>query len=184
MNFPKTMTALAAATLVLLPACSESADEEDVAVEETTHDTLATLVGDDDNLSTLSDLLGDAGLQDVFDGSVPYTLFAPTDEAFAAFDLPMEGDDLRAARVAVVREHIVPGYLTLEDIGAAIESAGGSVEMQTMGSGTLTFTQGEDGLVITSADGAEARVNGTVTSGENGTLFPIDTVLKSSAAAE
>lgn len=184
MKFSLPLTALAAATLVLVPACSDEGSGDDTAVEETRTATLATLVGDASDLSTLSDLLSDAGLQDLFDGSVPYTLFAPTDEAFSAFDLPLEGEDLRAARVAVIREHIVPGALTLSDIAAAAESAGGSVEMRTMGSGTLTFTEGDDGLVITSADGAEARVAGTVISGENGSLFPVDAVLKASSAAE
>ncbi len=184
MKFPNTLTALAAATFVLLPACSEGETGSEVPVEESSTATLATLVGDADGLSTLSDLLSDAGLQAMFDGSVPYTLFAPTDEAFAQFDLPLQGDDLRAARVAVIREHIVPGYLTLEDITAAAEAAGGSVEMSTMGSGTLTFTLEDDGILIASADGARARVDGTVMTGANGSLFPVDAVLKSAPAPE
>lgn len=184
MKFPNTLTVVAAATLVLLPACSDGETGEDVPVVENSSATLATLVGDASELSTMSDLLSDAGLQGLFDGSVPYTLFAPTDDAFAQFDLPLEGDELRAARVAVIREHIVPGYLTLEDITAAAEAAGGAVEMPTMGSGALTFTLDGGDVVISSADGVEAHVDGTVMTGTNGSLFPVDAVLKSADASD
>lgn len=173
------LTTLAASTLLALGACNSETGEVDSAAEsEVRIETLAALIADDDDLSTVSDMLGDSGLYGVFDANAPYTFLAPTDAAFAAFDAELEGEEASAARVAIIREHIVPGYLTRDDIVAAIGRSDGSVEMQTMGSSTLSFSGDGDELVITSSDGAQARVAGTVSSGANGSVIPIDSVLK------
>lgn len=170
---------LAPAALIGMAACSPSGESEEIAVEDTSNETLATLIGGASDLSTASSILSDAGLQSLFDGSTPYSLFAPNDAAFAAADLSLGNAEDRAIRVAVLREHIVPGYLTVEDIVTAIESGGGSVEMQTMGSNTLTFSGDADKLVVRSSDGAEATLASPAMTGANGTVFPIDGVLKS-----
>ncbi|MWV27358.1 fasciclin domain-containing protein [Aurantiacibacter rhizosphaerae] len=180
MQHNHTLTAIiAAAGLVSLSACNSDADVAEDGTQEVRSDTLAALLEDADNLSVISGILGNAGLQAIFDGTASYTIFAPTDDAFAELDLPMDGEEAGAARVAIVREHIVPGYLSRADIEAAIGQSGGSVEMQTMGSNTLTFSNEGENLVVTSSDGSKAIVTGDVISGANGSLFPVDTVLKS-----
>ncbi|WP_338241092.1 fasciclin domain-containing protein [Aurantiacibacter hainanensis] len=176
------LAAAAAASLFALTACGSDAGEGGEADGGVGTSTLAALIEDADDLSVVSEIVSNAGLSGVFDGNAPYTVFAPTDEAFSALDVPLEGEETRAARVAILREHIVPGYLSREDIVAAIESAGGSVEMKTMGSNTLTFTRDADNLVVTSSDGSEASVEGEVMSGVNGSVIPIDGVLKSMAS--
>lgn len=182
MNTKPLFTAIAASSLLALAACGSETTEDTPNAVST--DTLATVIEDDSELSTVTGILGDTGLQAVFDGNAPYTVFAPTDAAFDQLDLPLDDDDAGAARVAILREHIVPGFLTLEDLVNAVESAGGSVEMQTMGSNTLSFSGNADELFITSSDGSEARVAGAGLSGSNGTVFPIDAVLKSTDAPE
>lgn len=169
--------ALAACSLLALGACGS--ETEGVRPGGDSTQTLATVIASDADLAVVAEMLTETGLKGVFDGDVPYTMFAPTDDAFARFDLPLDGADAGAARVAILREHIVPGFLTMEDITAAIASAGGVVEMQTMGSNTLTFSGDVDELVITSSDGSQARVVDAALSGANGTVFPIDAVLKS-----
>jgi len=178
MNNKTILSALAACSLLALGACGSNSAEE-AANGEISSDTLAAVIDDADDLSVTADILGNSGLQGVFDGNAAYTVFAPTDDAFDGIDIPLNEDEARAARVAILREHIVPGFLTQDDIIAAVESAGGSVEMQTMGSNTLTFSEDGEVLVIASSDGSEARVSGTALSGANGTVFPIDSVLKS-----
>lgn len=178
------LCALAAGSMFAIAACGSGKTETAETGEEIGSQTLAALVEDHDELSTTAEILGDTGLQNVFDGNAPYTIFAPTDEAFAALDIPLDGEEAQAARVAILREHIVPGFLTREDIVGAIESGGGSVEMQTMGSNTLTFSGDGDTLLITSSDGTEARVAGAGLSGINGSVFPLDGVLKSTEAPD
>ncbi|WP_120076861.1 fasciclin domain-containing protein [Aurantiacibacter odishensis] len=173
------LTALAAGSMLALTACGSDGAEDAEGGGEISSGTLAALIEDQGELSTTADILGDTGLQNVFDGNAPYTIFAPTDDAFEALEIPLEGEEAQAARVAILREHIVPGFLTRDDIVGAIESGGGSVEMQTMGSNTLTFSEDGDTLLVASSDGTEARVAGAGMSGANGSVFPIDGVLKS-----
>lgn len=173
------LSALAACSMMALAACGSNQAEETNATGEVESQTLAALIDEADDISVASDILSNSGLRGVFDGAAPYTIFAPTDEAFEQIDIPLEDEEARAARVAIMREHIVPGFLTLDDIVTAVQRAGGSVEMQTMGSNTLTFSGDADDLVITSSDGSEAHVSGAALSGANGTVFPVDGVLKS-----
>ena len=178
MNRTMLTAAVAAASLTFLSACNEPAgDAEEIAAEDTSNETLAALIGGADDLSMTAEALSDAGLQSIFDGNTPYTLFAPTDAAFEGLGLPLEGEEARAARVAILREHIVPGHLTMDDIRSAVDQAGGSAEMQTMGSGTLTF-RGEEDITVTASDGTEATLAGDPMTGINGSVFPVDAVLK------
>lgn len=173
------IAATAAVTLLSLTACGSESMQDTEAAGEIGDETLATLIGGGGNLSTSAGILRDSGLQTIFDGNAPYTVFAPTDAAFEAVELPLDDAGAQAAQVAIMREHIVPGFLTRADIEGAIESAGGSVEMQTMGSNTLTFSMDGDELLIAASDGSGAHVAGAGQSGENGTLFAVDSVLKS-----
>lgn len=173
------LAALAACSLAALAACGTDTADGGGDNDEVSSETLAALIEEDSDLSTVAEIMGNSGLHGVFDGNAPYTVFAPTDEAFAATEIPAESEEAIPARVAILREHIVPGYLSREDIVAAIETAGGSVEMQTMGSNTLTFTGDADELTIASSDGSEASISGDVLSGVNGSIIPIDGVLKS-----
>jgi uncharacterized surface protein with fasciclin (FAS1) repeats len=169
------------AGVLMLPACGDGADESDASAE-VSDETLASVVEDADGLSVVSDALGDAGLAQVFDGAASYTLFAPQDEAFDA--LGQAGEELRtpeqrAAMVAILRDHIVPGYLTPEDIANAIELADdGNVEMRTMGGHTLTFTSANNAVIVNAEDGASAKFAGEALRASNGVAVPLDGVLK------
>src|SRR5690606_2675136 len=104
-------------------------------------------------LSVVAAALGDSGLAQVFDGAGSYTIFAPNDAAFDALGetgAALREPGQRAAMAAVLRDHIVPGYLTPTDIEAAIEAQGGSVKVETMGDHSLTFSRADGGVRVTS----------------------------------
>lgn len=181
MNMAVKWAALAAAALAL-QACSDGTAEGDSPSAEVSSDTLATQVSDQGDLSVVAGVLGDAGLAQVFDGAAAYTLFAPED---AAFDkLGEAGDDLRtpeqrAAMVAILRDHIVPGYLTPADIEKAIEmDDDGSVTMRTMGAHTLTFTGKGKAITVTGEDGATAHFADDALRASNGVAIPVDSLLR------
>lgn len=178
--------ALAAASLAALPACSsdEPAQEE---TGEPSEDTLAAAIADAEGLSVVSSALGNSGLAQVFDGAGSYTIFAPNDAAFSA--LGEAGTELRdpaqtAVMAAVLRGHIVPGYLTPQDIEAALDAQGGRVTVETMGDAALTFTRTDDGIRVRSADGSEAMIAGDALMARNGVAIPLDGVLKKVASPE
>ena len=178
----RSLAAFAALALLALPACSadETADQADVE-SEPTDDTLAAAISDADGLTVVASALGDSGLAQVFDGAGSYTIFAPNDAAFEA--LGETGAALRepgqsAAMAAVLRDHIVPGYLTPADIESAIEAQGGAVKVETMGDHALTFTRVDDGIRVTSEDGSAAMLTGDALKARNGVAIALDGVLK------
>lgn len=180
--------AVATALALGLAGCSDKADDQAAAEpsDEVSDRSLAELVAGDAELSAVAGALSDTGLSQVFQGAAAYTILAPTD---AAFDkLGEAGADLRTpeqrpAMAAILRDHIVPGYLTPEDIRNAIRlSDDKSVEMKTMGDHTLTFTAAGDAVTVKSQDGATARLSGKALRASNGVAIPVDGLLKATTA--
>ena len=176
------LAAFAALALLAVPACSADETADQAAAEsEPTDDTLAAAISDADGLTVVASALGDSGLAQVFDGAGSYTIFAPNDAAFEA--LGETGAALRepgqsAAMAAVLRDHIVPGYLTPADIESAIEAQGGAVKVETMGDHALTFSRADDGIRVTSEDGSAAMLTGNALKARNGVAIALDGVLK------
>ena len=178
------VAAFAAATLTLGACADEAAEEqaEQTGEAEPSGDTLAEALSGAEGLGTVSEALRDVGLTQVFDGAGSYTILAPSDEAFAALGETGEAltePDQRAAMAAILRDHIVPGYLTPADIEAAIEAQGGTVQAETMGEQTVRFTRDGDGVRVTSEDGSTAMIAGEALRASNGVAIPLDGVLKS-----
>jgi uncharacterized surface protein with fasciclin (FAS1) repeats len=180
----RSLAIAAAAALLPLGACSkerDKADSDNAAAAQPSGDTLAEAMSKHDDLSTLSGALRDTGLSQVFDNAGSYTIFAPTNDAFDELGEPDKGlrqADRRAVLAAVLRDHIVPGYLTPDDIGTAIDAQGGRVKVQTMGSHQLTFTRDGDAYRVAAEDGSTAKIAGDAVTASNGVAIPLDGVLK------
>lgn len=178
------LASLTALALLALPACSKEEGNETVAAEPG-EETLAEAISDADGLNTVASALGDTGLADVFEGTGSYTLFAPNDAAFEALGdvgTALREPDQRAALAAVLRDHIVPGYLTPDDIETALKSQRGSVVVETMGDQALTFSHADGGIRVTGENGASAMLAGDAVRAGNGVAIPLDGVLKDLAA--
>ncbi|MCB1111743.1 MAG: fasciclin domain-containing protein [Chlamydiales bacterium] len=98
----------------------------------TTQPDIPTLVIDDPNLSTLVEALKAADLLVLLQGHGPYTVFAPTNEAFAALGKqrlrnlmkPQNKEKLKK----ILLTHVIPGLITSENIkDMNAESASGEV---------------------------------------------------------
>lgn len=117
-------------------------------------------------LSTLNKLIADAGLTDTLRTGGPYTVFAPSDDAFKAVpaktlqDLAADKEALKA----VLTYHVVPGKVTSAEVknGTAKTVQGANVALAKSG----TFVTVEDAMV-TQADVAAS----------NGIVHVIDRVL-------
>ena len=189
-NFTKPfLLAGAIAGLALLPACSseaEKVDEDGTTQEEATR-TLAASLGDLPEMASLNGAISEAGLGSVFDGPGSYTLLAPNDEAFNA--LGEEGKTLmteeqRPVLVGLLREHILPGHLTPENIAQALEDKGGDVTMTTLGGGEVTFSKDGDSITVSNGNGSTAKLAANATAATNGVIIPLDTVLVPEEAPE
>lgn len=134
-------TLLAAPLLALLAACATQPTSTPVSVADT--------LNRDPNLSTLNQLVVKAGLADTLKAAGPYTLFAPTNEAFKA--VPAKTMDELAndpARLkAVLSYHVVPGKLLAAQVrnGPAKTAEGANVALAKAGE----FVTVEEAMVQT-----------------------------------
>jgi uncharacterized surface protein with fasciclin (FAS1) repeats len=117
-------------------------------------------------LSTLNKLINEAGLADTLRGAGPYTVFAPTDDAFKAVPaatLQQLASDKELLK-SVLTFHVLPGKVGSADIksGNAKTVQGANVALSKAGS----FVTVED-AVVTQADVAAS----------NGVVHVIDRVL-------
>lgn len=168
------------AALLALSSC-QSEETDDQANAELRSDTLASVLADADHLSSASAAFGETGLAPAFDSVASYTVFAPNDAAFEAFgeiEGELQGDEERAVMAAILRDHIVPGYLTTQDIGNAIGAQReGSVEIQTMGDEVLTFSREGGAISVSNTAGESALLLDGELQASNGVVIPVDGVL-------
>lgn len=168
---------LAAPVLLLVSACGSEEAVEQADTEVLADQTVRDLLRQDDTLSGTATLVEATGMAEMLGAAPSYTLLAPNDQALAALAAGEEGDE--AAKAALLRGHLLPGYLTLDDISAAIAaSERGSVTMQTMAQTPVTFTSEGDAVMVSTEDGASATLVGPDLRGGNGVVLPIDAVLK------
>ncbi|AKQ42639.1 hypothetical protein CP97_12245 [Aurantiacibacter atlanticus] len=177
--FDRPLTVFSVSCLLALSACGDNDSKENRTLADGPGtQSIAALIAGSSELSSVEALIENAGLAETFDGIAAYTVFAPNDAALEELGDSFAGDEARPALVAILREHIVPGYLTRDDIVSAIESSGEPVEMQTMGAGTLTFSLNEGQLIVTTTDGDASSSVTEEMLGANGVVIPVDSVLK------
>ncbi len=126
------------------------------------------------NLSTLAAALGAAGLIGALKSEGPFTVFAPTDDAFAKIP-PQALSELlqpenKAKLSAILTYHVVPGKVSAHEV-ANLDSA------TTLQGQTLKISK-QDGVKINDAKVIAPDVEAT-----NGVIHVIDTVLMPATAA-
>ena len=144
---------------------------------------LTQLLASREDLRQFNRIVASSGLGSVLDGVGPYTLFAPTDSALEGLGAgqvdALAGEQMRPQAAALLRAHIVPGTVTRRDLETALgNSRRGPVKMKTMAGGDLTFSREDGAIVVTSADGARARLAGEEEIGTNGAVQPVDGLLR------
>lgn len=127
-----------------------------------------------------------AGLDQTLAGPGPYTVFVPSDAAFAgapagSFDAKPEN---RARLTGVLTYLILPGTVLAEDIGKAIDAGDGKAILATMSGGTLTATREGDKIVLTDASGKKATVTKADDRFSNGVVHHLDALLMPAEGAE
>ena len=120
-----------------------------------------------------------AGLDQTLAGPGPYTVLAPTDQAFAAapagtFDASPEN---RAQITGALTNLILPGTVLAADIAKAIELGKGKAPLATMGGETITATKEGGKIVLTDASGKKATISQADQQFSNGVVHQIDGLL-------
>jgi len=122
-----------------------------------------------------------AGLVDTLKSAGPFTVFAPTNEAFAK--LPAGTVDTlvkpenKATLTKILTYHVVSGRMTSNDIAAAIKAGGGKATLTTVEGEPLTAWMQGPNLVLTDAKGGNSMVTIKDVMQSNGVIHVVDTVL-------
>jgi uncharacterized surface protein with fasciclin (FAS1) repeats len=122
-----------------------------------------------------------AGLVDTLESPGPFTVFAPTNEAFDKLPAGTVDTLLKPENLAQLKKiltyHVVAGKLTAKDIAKQIKAGGGKATLTTVEGGTLTATMQGGKLVLTDEKGGTATVTIANVFQSNGVIHVIDTVL-------
>jgi transforming growth factor-beta-induced protein len=155
---------VAALSLLFVLAQDMAGTVVDVAVGSPDHTTLVAAVTE-------------AGLVETLSGEGPFTVFAPTDAAFAAAleALGLTAEELLASPdlSGILTYHVVAGKLMAADVLAAVEAGGGTASVETVNGAPIEVTV-MDGMVM---------LNGTATvavadlEAGNGVVHVIDAVI-------
>lgn len=154
----RTFLALTASAMLATPSFADghSKDIVDTAVGAGSFETLVAAVTA-------------AGLVDTLKGAGPFTVFAPTDDAFAALPdgtvetllMPENKDQL----IAILTYHVVPAKVMSSDL------AGQTVSAKTVNGGEL-IVDGRDGVKVNDAEVVQADIMAT-----NGVIHVVDKVI-------
>ena len=123
-----------------------------------------------------------AGLVPTLEGAGPFTVFAPTNEAFAALPAGTVDNLLKPENkgtlTQVLTYHVVPGRYDQMALENAIKSTpGGKVSLKTAEGETLTISDASGALWVTDQKGNTARVTIPDVYQSNGVIMVVDKVL-------
>jgi uncharacterized surface protein with fasciclin (FAS1) repeats len=122
-----------------------------------------------------------AGLVDTLKGPGPFTVFAPTNAAFAALpagtvDTLLKPEN-KPTLTKILTYHVVPGRLDSTAIAARIRAGGGSATLTTVQGEPLKVWMQGDNVVLTDAKGNTATVTTANVYQSNGVIHVVDKVL-------
>ncbi|HEV2569999.1 MAG TPA: fasciclin domain-containing protein [Sphingomonas sp.] len=122
-----------------------------------------------------------AGLVDTLKGAGPFTVFAPTNAAFAKLPAGTVDNlvkpENKETLTTVLTYHVVPGRMTAKDVAKAIKAGGGKATLTTVQGGTLTASMMGNKIMLTDAKGGMSHVTQGDVLQSNGVIHVVDTVL-------
>jgi uncharacterized surface protein with fasciclin (FAS1) repeats len=122
-----------------------------------------------------------AGLVDTLKGKGPFTVFAPTNDAFAKLpagtvDTLLKPEN-KATLTKILTYHVVPGKLDARALGKRIKEGNGSATLTTASGGMLTAMMQGDKIVIKDDKGGMSTVTIADVYQSNGVIHVVDSVL-------
>jgi len=154
-------------------ASSAAATPTSTATASTSSQTIVDIAASNPDFSTLVAAVKAAGLVDTLSGTGPFTVFAPTNEAFAklpagTLDTLLKPEN-KAQLTAILTYHVVPGTVMAKDVpNGSVKTVNGASVTTAASGGTVTVTDGQGGTAhVVKADIVAS----------NGVIHVIDAVL-------
>jgi len=122
-----------------------------------------------------------AGLVQTLKGPGPFTVFAPTNAAFAALPAGTVDNLLKpenkATLTKVLTYHVVAGKMDAAALTKAIDAGGGKATLTAVSGGTLTATKSGNAIMVGDESGGMAKVTIPDVVQSNGVIHVVDKVL-------
>ncbi len=147
----------------------------------TAQNTIVDAAVSNENFTTLVAALKAADLVGALQGDGPFTVFAPTNDAFAKIDQNALANLLKPENkktlTNILTYHVVPANLMASDVVAALKKGNGKVEVKALNGTTLTVMQKDGKIWLKDQAGNYSEITATDVKGSNGVIHVIDTVV-------
>ncbi len=143
--------------------------------------TIVDVAVSNDDFSTLVTALKAADLVSALQADGPFTVFAPTNEAFGKIDSNTLNSLLeeknKKALSNILTYHVVPSKLMATDVVAALKKGKGKVEVKALNGQVLTVMQKDDKIWLKDQNGSYSEIIATDVKASNGVIHVINTVV-------
>ena len=189
MKLVRTIAAMAIFGLVAT-SCGkkENTDmNEETEVETTTTEmevatpNIVEVAAGNENFSTLVTAVKAAGLAETLSGAGPFTVFAPTNDAFAKLpagtvDMLLKPENMEKLK-SILTYHVVAGKFDAATVIDAIKTNNNKYTVETVQGAKLDLSLEGDKVILTDATGAKSTVTMPDVLASNGVIHAIDTVI-------
>ena len=166
-------------TAVTTPAVEATASAQTTAAPA--EGTIAAAVGANADLTTLGNALTAADLTATLGGAGPFTVFAPTNEAFSlipAATLTQLMDPANKASLATILQfHVVPGNISAAQLREQIAAGGGTASLQSVAGQTLRASLEGEQIVLSGENNSKAYIASADNAQSNGTVHVVNGIL-------
>jgi len=147
----------------------------------TAQGTLVDVAVGNEDFSTLVTALTAADLVGALQADGPFTVFAPTNAAFAKIDSKTLNSLLeeknQKALANILTYHVISGKITATDVVAALKKGNGTVELKALNGQVLTVMQKDDKIWLKDANDNYSEIIATDVMGSNGVIHVLDNVV-------
>jgi uncharacterized surface protein with fasciclin (FAS1) repeats len=147
----------------------------------TAQETIVEIAIGNEDFSTLVTALKAAELVSALQGDGPFTVFAPTNDAFAKIDAETLGSLLekenQKALANILTYHVISGQLTATDVVAALKKGNGSVDLTALNGQVISVMEKDEKIWLKDTNGNYSEIIATDIMGSNGVIHVIDAVV-------
>ena len=133
------------------------------------------------DFSTLVTALQTADLVGALQGDGPFTVFAPTNDAFGKIDSKTLNSLLqpenKGTLTSILTYHVVPGKLAAADVVAALKKGNGTASVKTLSGATLKVVQKDGKIWLKDENGRYSEITSTDVMASNGVIHVIGDVV-------
>ena len=171
LKFALSMGALALCAMTMLAKDKTAVSSKDIV----------DFAADSPDFSTLVTAVKAANLVDTLKGAGPYTVFAPTNDAFAKLPAGTVGNLVKPENKdtlsKILTYHVVAGKVTAKQLVGLIKKGHGKAAIKTVEGAMLTASLQGKTVILTDEKGGIATVTKADVFVKNGVIHVIDTVL-------